>query len=125
MRSFKIAFTSPPAVPSAMRVTEEGIQRVEGLKRALVLAQRIGIDLHIVRAGHALDAVQRRLLAQHAGDIGCDARPKVRLAVAGKLRRRPCPSRSRRRKRRLRKGMAIIAIQPSLVMRPSESHTWS
>ena len=52
---------------------------------ALVLTQRVGVQLEVVRAGHAFDAAQRGLLGQYAAYVGGHARPVVRLGVAGQI----------------------------------------
>ena len=72
------------AARSAFNVprTEIGVDRVRGLQRALILPQDVGIDLHIMRTDHALDALERSLLAERARDVGGNARPVVGLAVA-------------------------------------------
>jgi len=61
----------------AFKVTraEVGIGGVDVDKGALILCQRVRIQLKIVRAADAFDPVQNAFLAKDAGDVGGYARP--------------------------------------------------
>ena len=65
--------------------TEEGVGGIDVDQVALVLGKSVGVQLEVVRAGDALDAVQNCLLAQDASDIGGNARPEILLGVAGEI----------------------------------------
>ncbi len=67
--------------------TEVRIQRIEVDEGALVLRQHIGVQLQVVRTGHAGHAVQSPLLAEHPGGAGRDARPVVDFAVTWQVAR--------------------------------------
>src|SRR5579863_482362 len=64
---------------------EVWIERIEIDQFALILGEHVGIDLQIMGAGDAFDAMHGGFLGENAGDAGGDTRPEVGFAVARKV----------------------------------------
>ena len=105
---------------------EVGIVGVERLERVFVLRQRVGIDLHIMRARDPFDPAQGAFLAECSAHARRNARPPVVFAVARQVTpEHHAPVVARGRKSQAAEWKRNQRHPALTVIRASESHTWS